>query len=163
MDEAGFWKIVGDVHDKSPDDMDAKSEALKRALAVLSSKDALAFREFFDAAMNRALSWPLWGAAYVINGGCGDDTFMDFRSALISRGRASFEMALADPDSLADEDLDEEQFFYEGYEYAVSEGVEAAAGRVVMKSRTPAEPSGEAWDEETVAERYPRLRAKYGG
>src|SRR5262245_47282664 len=70
MDEAGFWKIVGDVHDESPDDMDAKSEALKRALSALTAKDALAFRELFDAMMNRAYSWPLWGAAYVINGGC---------------------------------------------------------------------------------------------
>jgi hypothetical protein len=163
MDESRFWKVVDEVHAQSPHDMDAKSEELKRALSRLSSDDALAFRELFDAAMNRAYSWPLWGAAYVINGGCGDDTFMDFRSALISRGRAAFEKALADPDSLAEDALDEEQFFYEGYQYAVSEGVEAAAGRTVMKTQGPNEPSGEAWDEESVAERYPRLRAKYGG
>ena len=163
MDEERFWAIVDGVHAKSPDDMEAKSEALRDAVAKLAPKDALAFRELFDAKMNQAYSWPLWGAAYVINGGCSDDTFMDFRSALISRGRAAFEKALADPDSLADEDLDEEKFFYEGYEYAVSEGVEKAVGRTVMKTSTPSEPSGEAWDEETVAEQYPRLRAKYGG
>lgn len=163
MDEGRFWAIVDGIHAKSPDDMEVKSEALKEALSRLPPKDALRFSEIFDATMNRAYTWPLWGAAYVINGGCGDDTFMDFRSALISRGRAAFEKALVDPDSLADEDLDEEQFFYEGYQYAVTEGVEQAAGRVVMKTPTPGEPSGEAWDEATVGERFPRLRAKYGG
>jgi hypothetical protein len=163
MDEARFWAIVDGVHTHSPDDMEAKSEALKEIIAKLPPKDAIKFSEIFDATMNLAYAWPLWGAAYVINGGCGDDTFMDFRSALISRGRAAFERAMADPDSLADEDIDEEAFFFEGYQYAVSEGVEASAGRVVMKSSTPSDPSGEAWNEETVAERYPRLRAKYGG
>src|SRR5262245_19731853 len=88
IDEERFWRIVDDVHASFPDDMDEKSEKLKRALSRLSSKDALRFRELFDTMMNRAYSWPLWGAAYVINGGCGDDTFMDFRSALISRGRS---------------------------------------------------------------------------
>jgi hypothetical protein len=33
--------------------------------------------------MDRGYSWELRGAAYVINDGCGDDTFNDFRSSLI--------------------------------------------------------------------------------
>jgi Protein of unknown function (DUF4240) len=50
--------------------------------------------------------WGLWGAAYVIDGGCSDDGFDYFRAYLISRGRAVFEAAMADPDSLADADLE---------------------------------------------------------
>ncbi|GAA1585730.1 hypothetical protein GCM10009678_80400 [Actinomadura kijaniata] len=43
----------------------------------------------------------LWGAAYLINGGASDDGFDYFRGWLVSQGRAVYEAALADPDSLA--------------------------------------------------------------
>ena len=52
--------------------------------------------------MADAYTWDLWGAAYLINGGCSDDGFAYFRSWLISRGRAAYEEAVRDPDSLAD-------------------------------------------------------------
>src|SRR6188472_790178 len=100
MDEDGFWKIVQNAHDSSGGD-DQKCAALRRQVAALSKKDAPEFARMFDAKMDQAYSWPLWGAAYVINGGCSDDTFTDFRAALISRGRQAFERAIADPDSLA--------------------------------------------------------------
>ena len=46
----------------------------------------------------------LWGAAYLLNGGCSDDCFEYFRGWLITQGRAVYEAVLADPDSLADVD-----------------------------------------------------------
>ena len=107
MDEDGFWKIVQNANDRSGGDMDQKCDALRQQIPALSKDDALEFARHFDAMMDKAYDWPLWGAAYVINGGCSDDTFTDFRAALISRGRQAFERALSDPDSLADEDFDE--------------------------------------------------------
>lgn len=47
------------------------------------------------------MTWNLWGAAYVINGGCSDDCFEYFRGWLVLQGRETFERALANPDSLA--------------------------------------------------------------
>ncbi|MFD6293827.1 DUF4240 domain-containing protein [Streptomyces sp. NPDC060235] len=41
-------------------------------------------------------------AAYLIGGGCSNDSFMDFRAGLIALGRDWYEKATADPDSLAD-------------------------------------------------------------
>ena len=41
----------------------------------------------------------------MINGGCGDDGFMDFRDYLVSRGRKVFDRTLADPESLLDDQL----------------------------------------------------------
>src|ERR1700754_2094911 len=57
-----------------------------------SGEDAIEFRNIFDAMMIRAYLG-LWAGAYLL-GGCGDDTFSDFRSAQISRGRRAFERAL---------------------------------------------------------------------
>jgi hypothetical protein len=75
-----------------------------------ATNDANDFAILFDTMMDRAYSYKLWGAAYVIHGGCDNDTLDDFRSSLISRGRSYFERAIADPDSLADEPFDETWF-----------------------------------------------------
>lgn len=144
MDESSFWGIVQRAHDQSGGDMDEKCEAIKNAIATLPKEEAEAFCHLFDAAMDKAYTFPLWGAAYVIHGGCGDDTFSDFRASLISRGRKSFERALSNPDTLADEVFDEDAWFYEGYQYAVSEGVEAAAGKRPPRAAPhPESPSGQ--------------------
>ena len=161
MDEDGFWKIVQSANDSSGGDMDQKCDALRQQIAALSKDDALEFAQHFDAMMDRAYCWPLWGAAYVINGGCSDDTFADFRASLISRGRQAFERALPDPDSLADEDFEESDWFYEGYQYAVTDGVEAVAGSRPQRS-APAQPSGTEWQEDKVYDLFPKLSAKFG-
>ncbi len=162
MDESKFWEIVGAANDQSNGDMDEKCESIRAALAKLPKDDARAFSALFDSMMDRAYSWPLWGAAYVINGGCGDDIFSDFRASLISRGRTAFESALSDPESLASEDFDEDAWFYEGYQYAVTDGIKAAVGSVVIHGIPhPHEPLGHAWDEDKVYELYPRLADRF--
>ena len=75
MDEQNFWQIVQQVHDASHGNMARKCELLTAQIAQLSKEDAVEFRNIFDATMHRAYHWPLWAAAYLIHGGCGDDTF----------------------------------------------------------------------------------------
>jgi len=161
MDEDRFWEIVQRVHDSSEGDMDRKCVALRQQIAALSKEAALEFSQLFDAMMDRAYHWPLWGAAYVIHGGCGDDSFTDFRSSLISRGRQDFERALADPDSLAEGDFDEQAWFYEGYQYAVTDGVKTVAGERPRRQMHPVEPSGPEWTEDEVYALFPKLSAKF--
>jgi hypothetical protein len=160
-----FWSIIEGVHQEFPNDMDAKCDLLRQRLAALSPDEMRGFRHHFDECNARAYDWGLWGAAYIIHGGCSDDSFGDFRSSLISRGRAVFEGALSDPDSLADLGLTEEDACYEGYAYAVSDAEEAVLGEVGSRTTPfPAEPSGEPWDEDDdagLAARYPRLHAAY--
>ncbi|MBT1511336.1 DUF4240 domain-containing protein [Bradyrhizobium sp. SRL28] len=86
MDQAGFWAIVQAANDASGGDMDRKCDALRQQVSSLSKADAIEFTQLFDAMMGKAYSFPLWGADYVVNGGCSDDTFDDFCSSLISRG-----------------------------------------------------------------------------
>jgi hypothetical protein len=162
VDEPKFWAVVQRAHDASGGDMEKKCAALTAEIVKLTRDEALGFTRLFDSMMDRAYSWGLWGAAYVINGGCGDDTFSDFRASLISRGRAAFDHALSDPDSLAGEDLGEDEWFFEGYQYAVAEAVESVTGsRPPRVQPHPAAPSGTEWDEAKVYDSYPRLRDKY--
>jgi len=160
MNKDKFWELIQIAHQQSAGDMDRKCDSLKACLNGISSEDVITFSKLFDEEMVRSYSWPLWGAAYVINGGCSDDTFDDFRSSLISRGKKSFEKAISNPDSLANEKFDEEEWFFEGFQYAVTDAVEEIVG-TELESRVlqPDEPSGEPWeeDQDELKERYPNL------
>ena len=162
MDENRFWTIIQKCHDASPADMKRKGELVRQEIARLSKSEAAAFFELYDGAMDRAYSWELWGAAYVIHGGCGDDTFIDFRASLISRGRRVFVKATTNPDALADEEFDPDTWFYEGFQYDVSEAVEAVLGHTARRRLMPPAPSGSEWTEDMLQRLYPRLTAKFG-
>lgn len=162
MDEDRFWAVIQKCHDAFPADMERKGELVRQEIARLSKSEAALFFDLCDGAMDLAYSWELWGAAYVINGGCGDDTFMDFRASLISRGRSVFEKATSNPDALADEEFDPNTWFYEGFQYDVSEAVQAVLGHTPKRRRYRFAPSGSKWTEDMLSTLYPRLSTKFG-
>ena len=164
MTLAQFWTIVEQVHLDSGGDMDEKRELLDAELRRLSLDEVRAFQRHFDEWDDRAYTWELWAAAYIIGGGCSDDAFSDFRGTLISMGRQTFERALADPQSLADIDYDAESAHYEGYQYVpTTVETEVGSGQPLPRyAAAPLEPSGKPWDEDKVSKLYPKLAEKYG-
>ena len=158
-----FWNIVEKVHRASDGDMEKKCELLDAELRRLSLDEVLSFHAHFDDCEDRAYSWELWAAAYIIGGGCSDDAFSDFRSTLISMGRKTFERTLADPQSLADIDYDPEIAQFEGYQYVpTTVETDLGGGKKFMRYHpAPLHPSGKSWDEDKVAELYPKLAEKY--
>ena len=112
----------------------------------------------FDAKMDQAYSWPLWGAAYVINGGCSDDTFTDFRAALISRGRQAFEAQLRIWICWRTK-ISMRELVLRRLSYAVTDGVEAVAGTRPQRS-APCQPSGTEWREDAVYALFPKMSGK---
>lgn len=158
-----FWQIIDSVHAKSGGDMDRKCELLKEELSALENDELCDFIDHFDGADAAAYTWPLWGAAYVLQGGCSDDSFSDFRATLISHGRSVFERALTDPESLAELSFDdEEDVSYEGFQYVKNDVAEAKLGEVPKRKVSfPDIPAGPEWDEDSVDQLYPKLAAKY--
>ncbi len=159
-----FWNIVEKVRSASDGDMDRKCKLLDVELRRLPLDEVRSFYAHFDECFDRAYSWELWAAAYIIGGGCSDDAFTDFRSTLISMGRQTFESALADPQSLADIDYDPDERHYEGYQYVPAKvEKDLSGGQRFLRSRPhPKEPSGKVWDEDKVNDLYPKLAEKYG-
>ncbi|MFE7839177.1 DUF4240 domain-containing protein [Streptomyces sp. NPDC057474] len=94
-------RAVGDRADDRDLPDDPLPEALTDVIATLERREIIDFYlkhiEVTDSAYRR----PLWNAAYLIEGGCGDDGFMDFRDGLALLGRDTFTQAVADPDCLA--------------------------------------------------------------
>src|SRR5215467_7457478 len=100
-----FWQIIERAAPPNHDSDDLHMEALRAVLRELSLEEIISFEVAFRRYLNEAYTWELWGAAYVINSGCSDDGFEYFRRWLVSKGRDVYELALADPDSLAQSDV----------------------------------------------------------
>ena len=168
MDIAQFWTLVESSKAASRGSFDRHIELLAKHLSALTPEEIIEFQRIFDDLTDRAYSWDLWGAAYIIGGGCSDDGFTDFRSWLISMGRETYTRALTDPESLADIVLGpggEEDSFFEEFGYVATQVYEAKTGRPLDYPRTahPAEPSGRKREEDRdeLARRYPRLSSQY--
>ena len=168
-----FWDIVDRVHAASGGDMDRKCDLLRTELLRLPMEELKAFAEHFRTLYFDAYSWDLWGAAVIMDGGCSDDSFMDFRTTLISMGRKVYERALADAESLVEVDFTHPT--YEGYGYVDEEVYEERMKtqgiteeqlreeQVRAPSRRhPKEPKGEPFHEWALEARFPRLAARYG-
>lgn len=166
LTEDEFWALINEVNSAANGDPEAKEKALEARLRALEPEAVLAFGEHFDAKFDQAYTWPLWAAAYIIEGGCSDDGFMDFRSCVVFLGRDAYEAALEAPDSLAAQDDDVlEDLFYEGLQYAHSTVYEEKAGKSrPRRTNAPQEPPGENWDEddeEQLKQLCPRLFERF--
>lgn len=156
-----FWDIIEKIKDSKESEED-----IKPLLEKLTPEEIISFQEHFDTLFAKAYTWKLWGAAYLIEGGCSDDGFMDFRYGLISKGRDIYEKAIEDPDSLVLIASNEEYISNESFGYVADEVYETLTKKE-LPSRDidgPSEPLGEEWDFDDVTEnqkRLPKLSSKF--
>jgi hypothetical protein len=151
-----FWEIIANGSNS-----DEPETIIRNELEKLSPDEIASYQSHFDTLHANAYRWSLWGAAYLIGGGCSDDGFTDFRYGLISMGKDVYESALADPDSLAslgpDVEIANEDFGYLAQE-VYEEKTENEIPRIEYTA--PIEPTGEEWDfddENENSKRLPRL------
>lgn len=172
MDEIAFWYIISQSLDRATGadgrvDRDLQLESLRDILAAMEdAEDLIGFQEMVDHMIDQAYTWGLWGAAYLMLGGCSDDSFEYFRAGLILKGKEDYEAAIQDPDSLAEVgEVEEcEEFLFlacEVYEDRSPDGAIYERYREVG----PAEPAGDPFDEDDkdhLKAEYPNLFAQYG-
>jgi hypothetical protein len=100
-----FWGIIEEAR-RSAGKSSEIAGRLEGRLSQLPEAEIVDFGSHFGECQRTSYDARLWLAASVILGGCGDDSFWDFRGWLIAQGRKVFEAALADPDSLAELELE---------------------------------------------------------
>lgn len=165
MNKEAFWKIMLETNKDSDGEPQIQQKLIERKLTELSSDEIIEFDNLYRQLVNNAYDWKLWGAAYIINGGCSDDCFMDFRGWLIGQGEEIYSKALADPDSLSELDNLEEDMEWEGYGYLAFTVYEMKTGKVMpihQEISHPSEPTSEQWDEEELESLLPKLSKKHG-
>lgn len=170
MDETEFWELVDASREAAGGDPEEHADLLVERLVQRDPEEVLDFARHFESRYNRAYSWDLWGAAWVLLEGAGDDVFDFFRCWLIGQGRAVFEGAVHDADALAallddfDPDVDGDG---EELGYAADEAYEQLTGTVAPDlgiPPAPPEPEGtpvDFEDDAALAQRYPRLWERF--
>ena len=161
MDNKEFWEIIDNAKISAESIYD-RPQALRVILSELEPTEIQSFYETYKSNIYAAYTWPLWGAAYIINGGCSDDCFDYFRDWLISEGQDVFKKAVSNPESLADLPLIEEAELEE-FRYVADEVYEEKTGQDMMPKSVPypGEPIGAEWEEDEVYKLFPRIAGKY--
>jgi Protein of unknown function (DUF4240) len=95
MTNEAFWSIIEDAVQYSGGRPELFLASTTSSLGALAPDEVIGFQRVQDYHLRRSYSWDLWGAAYILLGGCGDDMFDYFRAWLVSQGRAVFEAAIA--------------------------------------------------------------------
>ena len=164
MDEPTFWTLVESAKAEATPALSNQPEILQKKLEALPPREIVEFDRIFTQLHHAAYRWDLWAAAYIIEGGCSDDGFADFRAGLIGLGRDAYYAALTDPGTLARQPTRGVDFSNEEMLYAARQAYEAVTGEEMPDHGLvhPREPRGERWDHATAAKKYPELVAKFG-
>jgi hypothetical protein len=167
MTQDEFWDHIRASRRRDPDD---QADLLAARLAHLPADEVLDFGRRWLEAKARAHTWDLWGAAYLVNGGCDADGFDEFRNWLILQGDEVFAAAVADPDTLAavltgnGEIGTDAHPSYDAYCAATGRDDYVAALRARHPDAPGDPPLAKAWDFDDPAAmraRFPRLAAAY--
>jgi hypothetical protein len=166
MNDTAFWQLIADTRADAGNATDKQSDLLEQRLRRLPANQIAEFERIRQGLDRQAYTYELWGAAYVIEDGCSDDCFRDFRGYLISLGRDPYEAALRDPDSLASVAQDAETGNWENADDVAPDAYEGVADEDIPTgdSEPSGDPSGDPWDDdhaEQLVQRYPRLAARF--
>ena len=156
---ADFWVII-DATAGLPEP--TQLQRLRQSLESMPPEDIERFQTEFQKRLAQSYTWDLWGAAYLINGGCSDDCFEYFRAWLVTRGQRVFVAALNSPDSLADLPNLPQEVEFEAVMYVAGDVYKAKTGRDLpaTDSAVKRPELGPGWDfddPEEARRRLPKL------
>ena len=164
MDEDQFWKLIDKSRVAANNNYQAQIASLKAILLTLEPSDIVKFDNTFTSLLAASYDYKLWGASFVINGGCSDDCFDYFRQYLIGHGKEKFYKTIKDPESCVSWIKSEEEDNWEGLQYPAMEAYKQKTGKDIPKTYQPKfELKGKPFDEETVMKQYPKLAKKFMG
>jgi TolA-binding protein len=166
LGEAAFWQLIEETRHAAGDDTGEQSSLLEERLSKLSARAIVDFAQIRKQLDKRLYTWRMWGAAYVIEDGCSDDCFRDFRGYVISLGRDPYAKALADPDSLASVAQDAETGDWENADDVAPDAYSSATSDdyPLDDSDLSGPPRGTPFDENDsagLARLYPKLAERF--
>ncbi len=160
MDEGLFWNLIGDP--ALP--LAERLETLADRLAGFKPAEIKAFDKILrtlDADLYRT---DIWALAYLLQGGCSDDSFEQFRGWLILQGEDVVRGTEKNPDSF-DTDLHTGGLAggMDALRDAAPLAYEMRAGKPMTPNKMPLRTlTGPDWDEDDFAKYLPRVAAKTG-
>ena len=164
MNSGKFWEIIATSKANSSGDYEKQQAELEKELLKMTAIEILEFDNKFRTLRGEVYNWDFWAAAYIINGGCSDDCFSDFRGWLIGQGKSTFENAVKDISTLTKlEDTNDGD--WEGLSYVPTDAYEKKTGNDIPQGiRENMDITGVEWDEEgqDLQNKYPELWKTFG-
>ncbi|RFU69728.1 DUF4240 domain-containing protein [Bacillus sp. V59.32b] len=99
MTEEYFWGLLEKAKNKG-EDQEEQFEWLVTHLSKSPIKEIVRFDYIFNKHYKKSYTSDLWAAAYIVMGGCSDDSFDYFRAWLLYLGKDMYEEAIKDPESI---------------------------------------------------------------
>lgn len=163
MTEAVFWELI---KKSRVDDVDDHLEALGNLLRGFQPKQIKRFNHHLKPLLKSASTWDLWGAGYLLQGGCSDDGFLYFRCWLILQGKEKFLAAIKNADSMAKwvTDNEDETYDAEVLMYLADQIYEEVTGKdgADMGMDTGGKVEGKRWKKPIeLKERLPKLFRRF--
>jgi hypothetical protein len=164
MDESRFWSLIEAARLAANGDCDAMHDALCTRLLPLPLDEIVEFDKLFGQLQYQANRYDLQAAYLIMTGSGSYDGFIYFRSWLIGQGHERYYHALAQPDSLADIDLgDDDDAECEALAYVALHAYEEKTGAEMREYPIEhKEIEGHPLTEQELRERFPKLCEKYG-
>jgi hypothetical protein len=156
-----FWKAMESARKSASGACEQLVAALGSKLSRASRASVESFARVQAHLMARANTWDLWGAAFILNGGCSDDGFEYFRAWLIAQGKETFDAAVDSPDSLIAVAHADEEHECEELLYIASRVFEERFETPLDSAKSSGEPKGQPWKEEELPTRFPALWARF--
>lgn len=162
MTLAAFWQIIEKFR-KEDDDTALQAEQICTRLSRMDPAEILEFQCHLQDCLARSHRWDLWAVAYIINGGCSDEGFENFRGWLICQGREYFEAVLLDPTRAADHTVpDVAEYECEEILHVARLAYEEASHRPMPEApQEVREPVGTRWTDDLLERLYPALFERF--
>lgn len=164
METERFWQLIEVSKSKSNGDYEKQQNELEKELLKLSGIEILEFDNKFRTLRGEIYSWDFWAAAYIINGGCSDDSFSDFRGWLIGQGKTIYNNAINDIETLSIL-KDTNDGDWEGLSYVPTDAYKKMTGRDIPEGiKENFEIAGEEWEENEneLKSKFPKLWKQFG-
>ncbi|MFR0757477.1 MAG: DUF4240 domain-containing protein [Hominisplanchenecus sp.] len=95
MSKDQFWNLIEKAKEVCGTDLDASAVWIKQQLFYMTPEDVLQFHNLVYSYRDAAYKYGLWTAAGIMmEAGCSDDSFSDFRMWLIAQGKRSLSECL---------------------------------------------------------------------
>jgi hypothetical protein len=160
VNKTQFWALIEASRNEDRACTEEQIEWLCTQLETFEPDQILAFEKVYLGFFAKAYSYHLWDAAYLLFGGCSDDTFMDFRAGLIAQGQQLYTAILDQPDDLVSlfEDAEETILIGSDIQYLAQKIYETKTGLdMSLMLELPDNAAGEHLEESELELRYPKL------
>lgn len=175
MDKQEFWRVIDFAHQQARGHEQVYEALLIKTLGQYSPEEIIEFECILEQQLLAVDDFKVMAAQKIIEGSVTDDSYLYFRSWLISQGKSVFEEVLRNPDSLAGIDTEATIAEFEPLLYVATQAYKNKTGkqeedesfpRGVASARglnydSATGTKGKDWTEEQLPTLLPKLWAEH--